>query len=283
GVDVLTDQRDFAHAGVGQSLDLGDDLHHRSRHLGATRIGHDAKRAELVAAFLHGDERADTARACRLATRRPQDVELILDRKFGVDDRALTFGTGEQTGQAMIALRADDEIDRRRAPDDLLTFGLGDAARNGDGHAAPVARGSGFERADTAELGIDLVRGLLADVAGIKGDEIGVLELCRLGGALGRQHVRHTMGIVDVHLAAEGFDVELARSGHAGGVVLRAQGLNSLMRLVNPAPRAGGRWPGFYPLCRQKQTGVSCPLYYSGARMSASLMAFDHLAISDLT
>src|SRR5262249_57746570 len=116
------------------------------------------------------------ARARRFAARRPQDVELVLDRKFGVDDRALTLGAGEQTGQAMVALRADDEIDRGRAPDDLLTFGLGDAARNGNGHAPPVARGTGFERADTAELGIDLVRGLLADVAGVEGDEIGVLR-----------------------------------------------------------------------------------------------------------
>src|SRR5262249_34292105 len=31
--------------------------------------------------------------------------------------------------------------------------------------------------------------------------------------------VRHTMGIVDVHLAAVGLDVELARSGHAVQVI----------------------------------------------------------------
>jgi hypothetical protein len=31
------------------------------------------------------------------------------------------------------------------------------------------------------------------------------------------------MRIVDVHLAAEGFDVELVRSGHASAVVVRAR------------------------------------------------------------
>ncbi len=115
----------------------------------------------------------------------------------------------------MVVLRAHDEIDHRRAADDLLAFGLGDAARNGNGQAASVARGSGFKRAHAAELGIDLVRGFLADVAGIEDDEIGILDVGGLREALGREHVRHTMGIVDVHLAAEGFDVELAWWGHA--------------------------------------------------------------------
>ena len=32
------------------------------------------------------------------------------------------------------------------------------------------------------------------------------------GIAVARQEVRHTMGIVDIHLAAEGFDVKLAQA-----------------------------------------------------------------------
>ena len=63
GVDVLADQRHLAHAGVGQALDLGDDLRDRPRDFGAARIGHDAEGAELVAAFLHGDEGGNAARA----------------------------------------------------------------------------------------------------------------------------------------------------------------------------------------------------------------------------
>src|SRR5262249_39624169 len=149
-----------------------------------------------------------------------------------------------------------------RTPDDLLTFGLGDAACNRDGHAAPIARGGGFERADTAELGVDLVRGLLPDVAGIEDGEISVLALGGLGGAPRGDRVRDTVGIGDVHLAAEGWDVKLARSGHAGAVVLRAQGLNSLMRLINPAPRAGDRWSRFLPALPPKaNAGLGCPIH----------------------
>ena len=56
GVDVLPDQRDFAHAIVGEPQHVVDDPGHRPRHLGAARIGHHAEGAEFVAAFLHGDE-----------------------------------------------------------------------------------------------------------------------------------------------------------------------------------------------------------------------------------
>jgi hypothetical protein len=99
----------------------------------------------------------------------------------------------------------------RRAPaapaaDD---FGLRDAARDRDGHVAAGARGFTLEDAQAAELGIDLLGGLLADVAGVEDDEIGVLGRCGLDVPLAAQKVRHTIGIVDVHLAAVGFDVEL--------------------------------------------------------------------------
>ena len=69
GVHVLPDQRDLAHAGIREPRDFGNDLRDRSRRLGAARIGHDTERAELVAAFLHGDECRDTARADRVAAR----------------------------------------------------------------------------------------------------------------------------------------------------------------------------------------------------------------------
>ena len=62
GVDVLAEQRDLAHAGLGQPLGLGDDLRDRARDFRAARIGHHAEGAELVAAFLHGEEGGDAAR-----------------------------------------------------------------------------------------------------------------------------------------------------------------------------------------------------------------------------
>ena len=140
GVDVLPDQRDLAHAGLGEVAHLVEDLLDRPRDFGAARIRHDAEGAELVAAFLHGDEGRDAARARRGLARRGQEAEFVLDRKLGLDDPLccpLSWRVArEQLGQAVIALRPDHEIDHRRAADDLRAFGLRDAARDRDRHAA---------------------------------------------------------------------------------------------------------------------------------------------------
>ena len=138
GVDVLAEQRDLADAGIGQTLRLGDDLGDRPRHLGAARIGHDAEGAELVAAFLHGDEGRHAALADRGAARRGEMAELVLDRKLRVDDLAVR-GARQHLRQPVIALRPDHEIDPGRAAEDLLAFGLRDAAGDGDCHVAALA------------------------------------------------------------------------------------------------------------------------------------------------
>ena len=54
----------------------------------------------------------------------------------------LRAGARDELGQAMIALRSDDEIDDGRARDDLGAFGLRDAADDGDQRLAPAARRS---------------------------------------------------------------------------------------------------------------------------------------------
>jgi hypothetical protein len=215
GVDVLPDQRQLAHAGGGQPLDFRDDLRDRARHFGAARIGHDTEGAKLVAAFLHGDEGGNAARTGRLARGRRQPFELVIDRKLGVDHLFAALGARDQFGQAVIVLRADHQIDGAGAADDLPPLGLRDAAGDRDQHAAALASGFLLHDADAADLGIDLLGRLLADVAGVEDDEVGVLRRPGLGEAGRRQRVRHTMGIVDVHLAAEGLDVDSAGSAHA--------------------------------------------------------------------
>ncbi len=72
------------------------------------------------------------------AARRRQLIELVLERKFGVDHGFAARDSREQIGQPMVALRSDHEIDRRRAADDLLAFRLGDAARHRDHQAAAL-------------------------------------------------------------------------------------------------------------------------------------------------
>ena len=139
-VDVLPDQRDLAHAGAREVRHFGDDLLDRARNFRAARIGHDAEGAELVAAFLHGDESA---------SRRARAIAALL----GAGRNANLSSTGnsvstipvscrsrarEQIRQAVIALRPDHEVDDRRAADDLRAFGLRDAARDRDRHAAAL-------------------------------------------------------------------------------------------------------------------------------------------------
>jgi hypothetical protein len=135
--------------------------------------------------------------------------KLVLDRKFGVDDTTV-LGARQKIGQAVIILRTDNEIDAAGALHDFRAFGLGDAARDRDHDialAGSFALGAHF--AQPAEFGIDLVGRLLADMAGVENDEVGVFRRRGLDIAFGRQRVRHALGVVDVHLTAIGPDEEL--------------------------------------------------------------------------
>ena len=51
-------------------------------------------------------------------------------------------------------------------------------------------------------------------MARVEDHQVGILGAGRLDKALDRQRVHHALGIVDVHLAAIGLDVQLARRLH---------------------------------------------------------------------
>ena len=117
------------------------------------------------------------------------------------------MGAAQQFGQAVVALRAEDEIDPLGAADDLVPLGLGDAAGDADLEVlAAQQRPLLAHLAQAAQFGKDLLGGLFADMAGVEHDEVGVFEHLGLLIALGGQRIRHTIGIVDVHLAAIGLD-----------------------------------------------------------------------------
>jgi hypothetical protein len=61
---------------------------------------------------------------------------------------------------------------------------------------------------------IDLLRRLLADVTGIQEHEIGASGASVVRYPSAREDVRHTIGIVDVHLAAVGLYVDAFRVSH---------------------------------------------------------------------
>ena len=76
----------------------------------------------------------------------------------------------------MIALRPDHEIDDRRAAHDFGALGLGHAAGHRDDRLLALRSAAALlHQADAAEIGIDLLGRLLADVAGVEEDDVGVL------------------------------------------------------------------------------------------------------------
>ena len=113
GVDVLAEQRDLARAGATRRRASASTAATGRRDFGAARVGHDAEGAELVAAFLDGQEGGD-APAARGGVR--QVVELVLGGEIGLDHRAAgAAGAGHHLRQAVVGLRAEHDVDVRRA------------------------------------------------------------------------------------------------------------------------------------------------------------------------
>jgi hypothetical protein len=102
----------------------------------------------------------------------------------------------------MIALRADHHIDRGRAADDLGAFRLRDAAGHRDAHMAAISRGLVLDDAQPSEFGVNLLRRLFTDVAGVENHEVRVIHAGGLDEAFARQRVHHALCIVDIHLTA---------------------------------------------------------------------------------
>ena len=145
---------------------------------------------------------------------RSQPGEFLVPRKFSFDDAfALVRNALNELGQTMIALRADDEIDRRLTRRDLRALSLRDTARNRDDCVFAVPASRILDVADAAQIRIDFLSRLLADMAGVEDHEICGFELGRLGVSLTRQRFGHALAVVDVHLASERLQIETFANG----------------------------------------------------------------------
>jgi hypothetical protein len=76
---------------------------------------------------------------------------------------------------------------------------------------------------DVAELGIDLLGGLLADVAGVQHHQVGALGVVDDAIAQRTQDIGHALAVIDVHLTAVGLDIEALLRGLAHGEVMGSQ------------------------------------------------------------
>ena len=126
-------------------------------------------------------------------------------------------GLPQQFRQTMIALRPDDEIDGALLAQDFRAFGLRDTAGDGDFGRSSGGGARFFQHPHLAQFGKDLVGGFFADVAGIEDDQVGLFHDRRFRKALRRQHIRHARGVIDIHLAAIGFDEEFFVARWRGG------------------------------------------------------------------
>ena len=132
GVDVLAEQRDLAHA-------LGGELPHLLEHrveaaadFLAARVGHDAEAAVLAAAFHDRDE---GARALQRAAAGRWSNFSISGKLTSTTARPVRRRSAIICGQPVQRLRAEHQVDERRALGDRLALLAGDAAAHADQHA----------------------------------------------------------------------------------------------------------------------------------------------------
>ena len=111
-------------------------------------------------------------------------------------------GGCDHFGQAVIGLRTDDHAHRWRPRHDFRAFGLRHAPRHRDQRRRAIVA------PQPADIRIDLFGGTFADMARVEHDQIGIFA--RVAGlhALRGQQFGHAFAVIDVHLAAEAFDVK---------------------------------------------------------------------------
>ena len=196
-VHVLAEQRHFTHALVGEAGDFGQHVVQRARHFFAARVRHDAVAAVLAATFHDRDERARA-----VDTRRRQVVELFDFRKRDVDLGAAAFAAlVDHLRQTVQRLRAEHQVDVRRARDDRRAF----LARHAAAHADDQVRIRFLQLAHAAEVGEDFFLRLFAHRAGVEENDVRVFRRVGLDEAFRRaEYVDHLVGVVLVHLAAKG-------------------------------------------------------------------------------
>ncbi len=205
GVDVLAEQRHLAHAVAGHGPHLGDQLGRRARYLAAAGRRHDAVRATAVAADA---DLQPTLKRPRAPRRQMAGEALELEVALGGQRVA-----GQKLGQAVHLPRPERHVDEREPSEHLLLDRLRPAAPDAHDPLGVLA----LQPLGLTEMRHEAAVGRLADRAGVEQDQIGLGALRRLRIAERLEHPPHPLGVVLVHLTAEGGDV--IPLGHAAETV----------------------------------------------------------------
>ena len=237
GVDVLAEQRDFAHPVVREAGHLGDDVPGATALLASAHRWHDAVGARGVAAHrnLHPG-------VCGpLAVLGQMTREMVVGAEPGT--RNALASHADPVTEVWDRTGPERHVDLRVQVENAVLLSFGEAAADRD-HEVGVLPLPG---PGVAEVRRELRVGLLANGAGVEDDDVGIVLRGSLAKAERFEHPLDALGIVAVHLAAEGGQVVTA---HVRSVGVRAQFVRYHVRPgvelvpVNPLRRQGVRGAG---------------------------------------
>ncbi len=140
-------------------------------------------------------------------------LEFVFDRIFGLDDAFALTHAGQRLRQPVIGLRTDHQVDDRGSARNLVAFSLRDTAGNADSQLAALFRSRILHLAQTSQRRIKLFRSFLANMTGIDQHQIGIIGRIGRTITLSREAVGHALAVIDIHLAAIGLHIDLARVG----------------------------------------------------------------------
>ena len=116
----------------------------------------------------------------------------------------------QELGQPVHLAGAERHVDEREALEHLLLDRLRPAAADAD-HALGLFA---LQALGLTEMRDEAAVGRLADRARVEQDHVGLAALARLAVAERLEHALHPLGVVLVHLAAEGREVVAALHRH---------------------------------------------------------------------
>ena len=248
----MPEELNFRVARVGQPAHLFQDRCARAAALRPARERHDAIGARLVAAL---DDRQIGAKWIVA----PRNFRFKGRVGVGVQahDAAVSgFQLRNQIGQLAVTRRAAHQANPGRALEDLFAFLLRDAAQNADNFFFAGIFPVGPEAREY------FLGGLFANAAGVIEDQPGRVDRFHLLVSAAEENSGHFLGIVDVHLAAERFQIESFVCRRAGGKAqLRA-------RLNRRSTRSGCR--GVYRIAPSYVSIKSYHTHFRGLRGAGS-------------
>ena len=214
GVDVLAEEGDLDRAVVDEQPDLVQDVAGAPVLLLAAQARDDAEGAGVVAA----DRDRHPAAVDRVALRRErrgEDLERFEDLELGL---AVVARALEQARQRPHVVRAEDDVDPWGLVEHGLLVHLREAAADGDLHAVLAA----LDGCQVPERAVELAGRVVAHRAGVDDHDVGLFAGLGADVARALERARQPLGVVHVHLAAEG--AHFVGSRVAGRVVRGGRG-----------------------------------------------------------